>query len=296
MREVGEVKPLPDQGPADGFPGPVYEDDPLVSQHPPEERAFVGAYEHVGRPRILVFVNRTLDGQVMPVTAEPPGRNGDRRNAADSYLHPGQYDDASARSLDYEAVETVLSDWLGAGGRVQIVSPIMVRQRLSSDQVKDLQAGRPRMLGELAKDLDADILIQAQVRPTRQTEYGLEFRMVAEAVNVKGGESLARAVVDMPAPLDKPRINKYTRFVVRKLMDGMIAAWESSDDRPHDAARGDEPRREPASDAATPPSRRPDSPAITIEPAPSSAPAPGGASRPAPDDAVPPPPRSEPAR
>ena len=46
--------------------------------------------------------------------------------------------------------------------------------------------------------------------------------MVAEALNVGDGRSLGRAVVDVPAPLDKPKINRYTHFMARKLMDGMI--------------------------------------------------------------------------
>lgn len=288
-----EIKPLP--GPADAgdqLPPPVFDDQPLVSQRLPEERAFVSAYEQVGRPRILIFVNRSLEGQIVPLNPDEPittvehkaqtsgaitadsqhssGNYGywyDSHHDTNShfqstgpaeftesttvYLHPGEYDEAAAKSLDYEAVENVLTDWLSAGGRVAIVSPTMARQRLTDEQVKDLQSNRPRMLGEVARELDADILIQVQAHPTRQTEEGLEFRLIAEAINVRGGESIARALVDVPPPLDKPRINKYTRFLARKLMDGMVGSWESFAGRPEGAppappAPATQPATEPA--------------------------------------------------
>ena len=225
-------------------------------------------YEQVGRPRILIFVNRTLEGQIVPVNPDGPIASVEHKAQSSGavtvdsshhtgsydfwydshregsshfqstgpanfsettsvYLHPGEYDEAAAKSLDYEALENVLTDWLSAGGKVGIVSPTMARQRLTEEQVKDLQSNRPRMLGEVARQLDADILIQVQAHPTRQTQEGLEIRLIAEAINVRGGESIARALVDVPPPLDKPKINKYTRFLSRKLMDGMIGSWES---------------------------------------------------------------------
>ncbi len=220
-------KPLPPPQP-DDLPPPAYIDAPLVNQRPPEQRAFVDAYRHVGRPRILVFVNRSLEGQALPVNSDGPLVSPER-GARDSgeYLRAGQYDEASAKSIDYAAMENILTDWLSADGQVQIISPLMARQRLTDEQFKDMQSGRPRMLGEVARLLDAEVLIQAQAHPTRQTPQGLEIRLVAEAVNIKGGESIGRAVLDVTPPLDKPQISKFTRFLARKLMDGMINSWES---------------------------------------------------------------------
>src|SRR5262245_57145379 len=48
--ERDPVKPLPSATPTGGF-----DDPPLVTQRPPEQRAFVDAYNRVGRPRIAVF-------------------------------------------------------------------------------------------------------------------------------------------------------------------------------------------------------------------------------------------------
>lgn len=297
---------------AGALPPPPFNDAPLVSQETPEQQAFVDAYNSVGRPRMVVFVNRTLEGELLPVNADDPvasvertrrsrgdvtvesrerrntdarvrdrysdadarsdrdttdrfeargGGPNEYRDRVDLYLRPGQYDEASARQIDYEAIETILTDWLAAGGRTEVVSPLTARQRLTDEQVKDLHGGRPRVMGELARELDADVLVHVSARPTRQTRRGLEVRLVAEAINVRGGQSIGRAVVDIFPPLDKPRINKFTRYLARGLMDRMIGAWENApapregERGPRDPGRGEEgeprgfgPRRDPAGD------------------------------------------------
>jgi hypothetical protein len=260
------MKPLPPPRVADTVPPPPFNDVPLVDQQPPEQPAFVDAYHRVGSPRIVLFINRTLQGDVIPVNPHEPlvsveqsqkstgsvtvenresydrdsrwhdqsSEQSDRfqsngpaeyRERTDVYLHPGQYDEVSAKSLDYEAIENIMTDWLAANGQVTIISPIMARQQLSDQQVKEIQEGRPQAMSEAVHQLGADIFVQVQAHPTRQTARGLEVRIIAEAINVKGGESIARAVVDVPPPLEKTTINKYTRFLSRKLMDGMIGSW-----------------------------------------------------------------------
>jgi hypothetical protein len=207
-----QIKPLPPPRTADTTPPPPYNDAPIIDQQPPEQPAFVDAYHRVGSPKIVLFVNRTLEGDVIAAHD-------------DRYLHHGQYDEADAKSLDYEAIENIMTDWLAADGQVTIISPIMARQRLTDEQVKEIQQGRPQAMSEAVHQLGADIFVQVQAHPTQQTSHGLEIRLIAEAINVKGGESLARAVVDVPPPLEKTTINKYTRFLSRKLMDGMMSAW-----------------------------------------------------------------------
>jgi len=54
------------------------------------------------------------------------------------------------------------------------------------------------------------------------------MRLLAEALNTRGGQLIGRAVVDVPSPLKKTTINKYTRFVARKLMDDMTATWNNT--------------------------------------------------------------------
>jgi hypothetical protein len=272
------------------LPPPPFNDAPLVAQDTPEQRAFVDAYAHVGRPRIVVFVNRTLDGQLLPANdagsnaASGQNRNDvtiearDRRDTgsgSDGYLQPGQYSASDAGQIDYEAIETVLTDWLAAGGKVAIVSPVAARQRMTADQQRDVETGQARAKSTLARTLDADVLVQVSARPTRQTRGGLEVRMVAEAINVEGGQSIGRAVVDMPPPLDKPRINKFTRFLARVLMDRMIGTWENMPPAPASSERPRNPGDAPAARPAAPS----DAPAV---PAPRSAPATDPVAPPAP--------------
>lgn len=341
VRSEDRGKPMP--GPEDDdeysraeMPPPPFNDVPLVSQETPEQQVYVDAYNAVGRPRIVVFVNRTLQGELIPVNDSDPAlsverrrtsrgdvtvesRNsqyrddlrsrddrdtterfesrgpGEFRDRVDVYLRPGQYDEVLARGVDYEAIENVLTDWLAAGGQTEIVSPVAVRREMSEEQIKRLQGGDGRAMSELVQTLDADVLVHVTARPTRQTRRGLEVRLVAEAVNAQGGQSIGRAVVDVPPPLDKPKINKFTRFLGRKLMDGMIGSWESMPRQ--DAEDRDRNERRPLNnrDAA-----RPTAPSGTIrraappaDPPPSTAPGRGEAPLLAPldeteDKAVPP--------
>jgi hypothetical protein len=296
-RRSDPVKPLPPPPEyAEVDLGPGFDDVPLVNQRPPEQKAFVQAYQHVGRPRITVFVNRTLEGQLIPVDpgGTRPGRdagdvfarnanNGtDTRASYDVYLEPGQYDEVEARALDYEAMETILTDWLAANGQVAIVSPAMARQRLTDEQIRDLQSGRPQVARDMAKQLGTEVLVQVQARPTRQTPNGLHVRLIAEAFNIEGGDSIGRAVVDVPPPLEKRTLNKYTRYIARKLMDDMTYAWSTAGPAPQqdrNRANGARPeeQRAPAPQAPAP---APQSPA----PAPETAPAPTQESAPAPTE------------
>lgn len=233
-RESEPIKPLPDPSRESQVIAPPFDDVPLLNQPVPEAPAFVEAWNRVGRPRITVFMNRTLEGKIIPVNPNEPDlsvdvqRNRDGKKSNDSvdvYLGKGQYDEAYAKSLDYEAMENTLADWVACNSQVTMVAPMMARQKLTDQQVKDLKEGRPQVLRELAQQLDVDVLIHIQAHPTQQSREGLKIRVIAEAINTKGGESLGRAFVDAPLPLEKQLINRYTRFLSRKLMDGMIGAW-----------------------------------------------------------------------
>lgn len=263
IRETAPQKPLPPQTAVDDRPFP---NEQIIKQELPGEGQFVQTYRQVGAPRIVLFVNRTLEGNIIPVTDQSPlvsvehsrtattgmivdrtertTREGyytrTREKTSDRfqtqgpgeyhertavYLKPGEYDEVWAKSLDYQAVETIMTDWIRSNGAVTVISPTMARGRLSDEQIKDLQSGRPQSTAEIARQLDADILIQVQAHPTRQTPQGVEVRMVAEAISLHGGQSIGQAVVDVPPPLDKMQINKYTRYLAAKLMDDMTQTW-----------------------------------------------------------------------
>ena len=224
----GPIKPLPPQDGSAGLP-PAYADPAIVRQQVPEEPRYVQAYDNIGKPKIVVFVNRTITGELVPVNPSVTVRAGltpyDDRTT--TYLHPGQYDAAQASSIDYELIENLLTEDLSADGKVMMIAPLAARQRLGDDEVHDIQAGRPQMLGELATKLNADVLVQVTARPSQQTDVGLGIRLVAEALNTHGGQAIAFADVDVPPPLTRATVNDYVRFVARKLMDGMSGSWEA---------------------------------------------------------------------
>jgi hypothetical protein len=304
-----EEKPLPDPT-RDELPPPPFIDAPLISQRPPEQREFLRAYEGVGRPRFAVFVNRTLQGQGEPVPNPRPGgdtrrqygrqldydswdRSGDLRG--DDYLAPGEYDEAFASKIDYATIETVLTQWINSDGQVTVMSPSVIRSRLKPEEVTRLEQGRLRELRELAKELDTDILVQVQVRPTRQSTHGpIALRLNAESINMLGGESIGRATVLIPPPLSSEQINKFTRFVARKLMSDMIQTWSS----PGPGARPRDGATQPGTDGRpvvpTPPRNDvpPGTPDAPAAPAPAPEPPPAGDPPPVP----PPPPPGAPGQ
>jgi hypothetical protein len=217
----------------------------------------------------MVFVNRTLTGELIPVNPNAPvvsvqnsqqatgsvkvgtdnstynyysgytqnsGRSFESNgpasytNKTDVYVPPSQYDEALAKSIDYELIENLINDNMSADGKITLISPISARQRLTDQEVQELQSGRPQMLGELAEKLQADVLIQITARPSLQTGQG-GIRLLAQAFNTKGGQSIGNAAVDVPPPLTKITLNKNTRFVARKLMDSMTQSWTTMADQ-----------------------------------------------------------------
>jgi hypothetical protein len=139
-------------------------------------------------------------------------------------------------SIDYGMMELLLTDWMAADGQVSIVSPNVARSRLSQDQLKAAQAGD----ADAVRDV-ADILIHVTAGPSQQRQVR-DVRILAEAMEVRGGDSLARAAVDMNLPMSKPKLNDYTRFLARKMMDGMTTTWSTLPPAPADAPPPATPR------------------------------------------------------
>ena len=283
-------RPLPPDAGADDLS--YMEDAPLLNVPPPEAGPFVEAYNAVGRPKIVVFVNRTLEGAVIPTTEERildgrrrvvettgaadvertersgsyserdgyyGGQYGERsreqreslttsgpariEERTETYLPPGEYDEIWAKRVDYEALENALADAMHVRGEVAVLSPRLVRQRLTADEVRALEEGRPAVLEGLAERLGADVLVHVQARPTAQTVNGLDLRIVAEALNTRGGESIGRANADFPGPMSAARLNDVSRYMARRLMDGMTGSWTAAPQQA-DQAQQDPPAGE----------------------------------------------------
>jgi hypothetical protein len=257
-------KPLPDQNVPAEPPTPAFNDVPLVDQRLPEEAWFVSTYNQVGRPKIALFINRTLDGDLVAGrdvavastdtvhkstgsvefsqsqhsgssgyydrqhqgTAESFKSNGpaEYHETTTTWLHPGQYDDAQLQALDYAEMESLMTDWLHCNGQITLISPSFLRSRLNDQQVKDLQSGKPNAMTDVGQATAADVLVQIQAHPTRR-DGQLAILLIAEAVNVRGGESIGHASVEMPTPVDRYKMNDFTRFLTRKLMHEMAGSW-----------------------------------------------------------------------
>jgi hypothetical protein len=187
VHEHEPMKPLPPQRRESQVPAP-YNDVPLVSQKPPEEPAFLDAYQRVGRPRMMIMA-------ISP----------DGSRAGDESYPTGP--------IDYGAIEAVLSDWMSCGGAVNLVSP----------HVAPATPPAPTSQPAPAPQIDADILVRVEVHPARSDVK--EVRLITEAVNTRGGESIGRAVVDVPTPLERKNLDEATRFIARKLMDEMTQSW-----------------------------------------------------------------------
>lgn len=296
--EHDPARPLP----ADAYDDPMvtYPQDPPIYDQPipPEAGPFVQAYNAVGRPKIVVFVNRTLEGAVMPTTEERiisgrreiieaegeidiqqretsggirerGGYRGgsyrehqtDREGSfsttgparlerrSEVYLPPSEYDEIWAKRVDYAALENALADALAVRGEVSILSPRLVRQRLTPQEVAELEAGRPAVLEGLAERLGADVLVHVQALPTAQTDRGLDLRIVAEALNTMDAASVGRANADFHPPMSAARLDAVSRYLARRLMDDMTGAWVV----PADQLPPDSPQTAPA----TPPTTRP---------------------------------------
>lgn len=170
---------------------------------------------------------RTSGGEPRPFDDEPllVDQPPESRRFVEAYRQVGRprlaviVDPTVGQSLDYNMMEMLLTDWLAADGQVTIVSPNVARSRLSRDQVKAAEGGDAGAVRDVA-----DVLIHVTSGPSQQDNVR-DIRILAEAMEVRGGDSLARAAVDMNNPMTKPKLNEYTRFLARKLMDGMTTTW-----------------------------------------------------------------------
>jgi hypothetical protein len=291
LRERDLNKPMPRDEMANQLPPPPFNDAPIVNQRPPEQTGFVDAYNRVGRPRIAVVMNHSLEGNLVATSASPAQDSYDRNRPP-----------ADLR-IDYQAMENALCDVLACNGQVTLITPTIVRQKLTSAQMNDLQNGREQALTNLANQTGADVLVQVQARPTEPTRDGPQVRLYAEAINTQGGVSIGRAVYDAAYPLDKAQIDSSMRQVGRKLEDEMTGTWMAPP--PNDMRRDDNaPPHDPQSSSPQPPRPQmtpapmpapaPANPAPPSNPQPTPAPAPAPQPTPNPSPTPPPLPQNAP--
>lgn len=168
--------------PAKPMPSQRVELSTMASATTSPSNRFLDAYDRVGHPHIALFINK---------------------------------------SIDQRALDIRLLDALSFDGRVTIVSPENLRQKLSARQIDDLNSGKKEVVNQLATQADADVLVHVH----DQAQGATRSVLVAEAVDTRRAESLGRAEVDFTPPLDLVQIGKTVPPLVAKLTDQVAGTW-----------------------------------------------------------------------
>ena len=170
--------------------------DPVVAippGPPPVSQRYVDAYDRVGRPRMMVLVDRP---------------------------------DALPRSLvagDYDVLERVIRDTLSAHGQVLVVAPLTVREQIDQQQVDDINAGRADALADAGAKLRADVLVQVRAPPSGT---GGDTQLTATARNTRDNQQLATAAAALGPSPQRRQIDFAGRLLGERLVDELAAAWE----------------------------------------------------------------------
>ncbi len=213
-----EPKPLPPDGymygqPA-GQPMPQGGQQTLGNPSIENEDAFVAAYQKRS-PRIMVFVNRTIEGEPLS------------KDNLDDVIRGQNIPSAiGATSVDYDMMEASLVQFFDNSGKVRVVDSAAARQKLNREQLLRIENADPAANQLLATELKQDVLIQVIAAPTRQAASGQPaVRLIAKAVSTTDARTLGTAMVDMPLPMSKTNITIYTRYLAGDLMGQMAKKW-----------------------------------------------------------------------
>ena len=192
------TKPMPPsatQSNADS-PGsaPIRTGPPTPTQAPAVSQAYLESYDRVGRPRLLVLVDRG---------------------------------DSSARSIvpgDLDTLEHVVRDALAADGQVAVV-PTSATRQLNDQLVKGVAAGDNKALADAGSQLKADVIITIRVAPGAAERE--ETQLTATARNARDGAQIAKAASAIPPPPQRRQIDFAGRLLAERLVDELAGAWEN---------------------------------------------------------------------
>ena len=158
---------------------------PVVSQ------AYFDAYDKIGRPRLMVLVDRP----------DAPGA-----------LVPG----------DFEMLERVVREALSARGQVLVVSPATINEQVDAQQLREIAAGRAEPLVDAGAKLRADILVQVRVTPSAQ---GGETQLSATARHTRDNQQIASAAAAVGTSPPRRQLDFAGRLLAERLVDELAAAW-----------------------------------------------------------------------
>ena len=195
------VKPLPPSATQSAVddpnapPSQQYRAPQQPMQAPAVSQAYLESYDRVGRPRLLVLVDR----------AEQTPRA----------IVPG----------DYDTLERVVRDALAAQGHVAVV-PADAARHVNEQQLKALHAGDAKALADVGQQLRADVIVQVRV-PSGAAAEREETQITATARNARDGAQIATAAASIPPPPQRRQIDFAGRLLAERLVDELAGAWEN---------------------------------------------------------------------
>ena len=190
------VKPMPpsaSQSSNDAQPGDRVLIIPPSTKAPAYSQAYLESYDRVGRPRLLVVVDR---------------------NDAQRALVPG----------DYDTLEKVVRDALGADGQVLVV-PAGAARQLNDQQIKGVVAGDAKALAAVGNQLHADVIVTLRAGPNAKERE--ETDLTAVARNARDGIQIATVASSIPPPPQRRSIDFAGRLLAERLVDELAGAWEN---------------------------------------------------------------------
>lgn len=206
-------KPLPPEGyiPGQPLPQPGQPLPPGPGGAAPDtsiqnEDAFLKAYDNRRSPRIMVWVNRTLQG--------------DPANAPADKL-----DSIGATPEDFGMIEASVVKYFDNSGKVQIRDSDAARSKLNRETMLRIENGDAAAVRLLSTELQQDVLIRISAVPTRHSQWGNAVRLIAKATSTTDARILGNEFVDMPLPMSKTNINVFTRYLSEELMGDMAKKW-----------------------------------------------------------------------
>ena len=163
-------------------------------QPPAVSQAYLDSYDRVGRPRLLVLVER---------------------DQATRSIVPG----------DYDTLGRVVRDALAAEGQVAVV-PTSAARQLNEQQLKSVATGDTKAINDIANQLKADVIISVRVAGSTSAERE-ETQLTATARNARDGAQIATASSAIPPPPQRRQIDFAGRLLAERLVDELAGAWEN---------------------------------------------------------------------
>jgi hypothetical protein len=228
----------------------------------PEEPAFVAAYQARRNPRIMVFVNRTIQGDTLPKdnldellrtektqtstgqvsisdgslslsdSAVSGSHSSFSSNGPETYTETTSvkkkvdpYDLIGASRTDYEAIELSLIDYLGCGGQIDIKDSEVLRAKMGREITLRLENNDRSVVPLIKQELGTDYILQVSASPTSQASIGTAVRMLAKMISTTDGRIVASDYQDLPVPMTKTAINVFTREIAENIMRKTANVW-----------------------------------------------------------------------